>query len=48
MESFCENIYTIIVLEKDFSTDQLDKTANVFGKVVYDNSPDPEVKYVSW
>eukprot|EP00111_Clytia_hemisphaerica_P022877 TCONS_00067323-protein len=30
--------------EKDFS-DQLDKSANVFGKVVYDNSPDPEIRY---
>ena len=34
------------VLERD-GIEQLDKTASVFGKVVYDNSPDPEVKYVS-
>ena len=35
----------MVTLEKDFEPPQ--RSSDIFGKVVYDNTPDPEVKYVS-
>lgn len=39
------SIKYFLFLDRDFQPPH--KTSDVSGKVVYDNSPDPEVKYVS-